>query len=55
MIGGLAADRSPCPEGHLPTDVPDRLPAVRAEVVAAPPPPPGPVLFTIPASRTAGG
>jgi NAD(P)H-hydrate epimerase len=55
MIGGLAADRSPCPEGHLPTDVPDRLPAVRAEVVAAPPPLPGPVLFTIPASRTAGG
>lgn len=55
MIGGLAADRSPCPEGHLPTDVPDRLPAVRAEVSAATAPPPGPVLFALPPSLAAGG
>jgi NAD(P)H-hydrate epimerase len=55
MIGGLAADRSPCPEGHLPTDVPDRLPAVRAEMTSTPPPPPGPVLFSLLASRSAGG
>lgn len=52
MLGGLAADRSPCPEGHLPTDVPDRLPAVRAELAAARTVS-GPAFFALPATRSA--
>lgn len=52
-VGGIAADRSPAPEGHLPSDVPPRLPGIRAELEALSPPPPGPVLLDLPASRTA--
>jgi hydroxyethylthiazole kinase-like uncharacterized protein yjeF len=54
MLGGIAADLSPSPEGHLPTDVPDQLPAVRAELRAEGLPA-GPVVFTLPASRASEG
>ncbi len=53
-LGGMAADRSVSAEGHLPTDIPARLPAVRAEVEALPSRGRGPILFSLPASRSAG-
>lgn len=51
LLSGLAADRSPAAEGHLASDVPDRLPEVRAEVASLVTPPRGPVLFALPPSR----
>lgn len=45
LLSGLAAGRSPVPEGHLASDVPDRIPEVRADVEALGGGPPGPVLF----------
>jgi hydroxyethylthiazole kinase-like uncharacterized protein yjeF len=54
-VGGIAADLSPVPEGHLPSDVPPKLPAVRAAIEELGPPPTGPVLFSLPASRATGG
>lgn len=51
LVSGLAAARSPAPEGHLASDVPDRLPGVRAEVASLDDPPRGPVLFALPAAR----
>lgn len=51
LVSGLAAARSPAAEGHLASDVPDRLPEVRAEVASLDDPPRGPVLFALPAAR----
>lgn len=36
LLTALAARRSPAPEGHLASDVPDRLPSVRAELASLP-------------------
>lgn len=55
LLGGLAAEDSPVPEGHLASDVPDRIPGWRGRVEALPPGPPGPVIFRLPpAGPTAG-
>lgn len=50
FLSGLAASRSPVAEGHLASDVPDRLPEARARVEALGPAGSGPVLFALPAS-----
>lgn len=49
LLSGVAASRSPVPEGHLASDVPDRLPGVRAELEDLPPRPRGSVRFRLPA------
>ena len=51
LVSGLAAARSPVPEGHLASDVPDRLPAARAEVEALDAPLRGPVLYALASCR----
>lgn len=48
FLSGVAARRSPVPEGHLASDVPDRIPAVRAAVEGLAPGPDGGVLFSLP-------
>lgn len=45
LLSGLAATGHGPPEGHLASDVPDRLPAARARVEDLPPSVPGPVIF----------
>lgn len=51
VLSGFAAARSDAAEGHLASDVPDRLPAVRALLEALPPRESGPVLFRLRAPR----
>lgn len=51
VLSGLAADRSRVPEGHLASDVPDRLPGVRARLVELPPRDAGSVLFRLRSPR----
>jgi len=50
LTTALAARRSPAAEGHLASDVPDRLPAVRAELAALPPAAGDAVLFALAAT-----
>lgn len=47
VLSGLAADGSPVPEGHLASDVPDRLPEVRARLSDLPPRGAGAILFRL--------
>lgn len=48
VVSGLAADEAPVPEGHMASDVPDRVPGARARVEALAPTPTGPVVFALP-------
>ncbi len=48
VVSGLAAGEAPMPEGHLASDVPDRIPGARARLEALDPTPEGPVLFALP-------
>lgn len=50
VLTGVAAEAGPAAEGHLASDVPDRLPAARAALASLPASPPGPVLFGLPAA-----
>jgi NAD(P)H-hydrate epimerase len=50
LISGAAARQSPVPEGHLASDVPDRIPAVRRRLEELPAVGEGPVLFALPAA-----
>lgn len=48
VLSGTAAEAGPGPEGHLASDVPDRLPAARAALASLSDGPPGAVLFGLP-------
>lgn len=50
LLTALAARRTPRPEGHLASDVPERLPGVRARVEAMSGVQSGPILFALPAA-----